>query len=166
MSPATPFRPTHWHFRFRLGPRPGSPRPLCSKMAVVGTPSRGRWQCRMGSTSRPGSFAPRPAHWPPGPRGPLGSGASVGAGGRAAMSELRDPPASLHPFSGPWLPRRSQCGLFACHLSPRPALSHQPLKSQRGADTWALSEEGARFTLEGGRRVPLGRRRVQARGRD
>ena len=71
-----------------------------------------------------------------------------------------------HPFSGPWLPRRSQCGVFACHRSPRPARSRQPPKSQRGADSWALSEEGARFTLGGGRSVPLGRRRIQARGRD
>ena len=34
-----------------------------------------------------------------------------------------------HPFSGPWLPRRSQCGVFACHRSPRPARSRQPPKS-------------------------------------
>lgn len=116
MSPATPFRPAPWHFRFRLV-RPGSPRPLCSKMAVVGPPSRGRWQCRVGSTSHPGAFALLTAHRPLGPRGLLG----LAAVEEAALSVLCAPPAPLHPFLGPWLPRRSQCGVFVCHRSPRPA---------------------------------------------
>ena len=110
MIPATPpFRPTPWHFRFRLVLRPGSPRPLCSKMAVVGPPSRGRWQCRVGNTSHPGAFASRPVHWPPGPRGPLGSGARVGAGGRGRI--VRAPCPSRTPSRGPGSPggRSAEC---------------------------------------------------------
>ena len=114
-----PFLPLPWHFRFRPGPRPGSPRPLCSKMAVVGPLSRGRGPGRAGGARvAPPPFAPSPADRPPVSR----RAAAVGRQGRRLWKRSHCAcsvflPHACTPSSGLWLSRRSQCGMFASHRS-------------------------------------------------